>query len=390
MKTTKYWKTTHSIFLKTIIVCMPMLTVAYGQTTSSNTAANAPTLGQVIAATPNLQISGYLASTYDHFNTIPALRAFDTSQNGFKFNQLALTTSYLPPTGAGALVTLIAGSDAKVLRQIETWPPNNGAGQFDVNNAYMQYASGSMTLMAGKYNSLAGEEGVNPLVDTNISRSLLFLLMQPATMTGLRFSYAANPDLSLVAGVNNGWDTTSSVQGTSKTLELGAIGSASNLLSYSAAFYSGQSPFYGGNPTGSLQLLDIVANITPNALFNIGANLDFLSKDGAAPGGGKGKASGAALYLNYNLTSTLVLSGRGEYIDDKDGLITGYAGNKLKELTLSTTYSATKNLKLSAEIRQDRVNTVVYANNIPVIFNDGYGAPRSNQTSFEVQAVYAF
>lgn len=367
-----------------------MLTVAYGQTTSSNTATNAPTLGQIISATPNLQISGYLASTYDHFNTTPALRAFDTSQNGFKFNQLALTTSYLPPTGAGALVTLIAGSDAKVLRQIETWPPNNGAGQFDVNNAYMQYASGSMTLMAGKYNSLAGEEGVNPLTDTNISRSLLFLLMQPATMTGLRFSYAANSDLSLVAGVNNGWDTTSSVQGTSKTLELGASGSASNLLSYSAAFYSGQSPFYGGNPTGSLQLLDIVANITPNALFNIGANLDFLSKDGAAPGGGKGKASGAALYLNYNLTSTLVLSGRGEYIDDKDGLITGYVGNKFKELTLSTTYSATKNLKLSAEIRQDRVNTVVYANNIPAIFNNGYGAPRSNQTSFEVQAVYAF
>ena len=165
----------------------------------------APSLGAVLAATPGLSITGYVASTYTHFDTTsPLLRAFDTSQNGFKLNQAAVTLAYLPTSGAGAQVTAIAGSDAKILRQGETWPFNTTASQFDLNNAFVQYATGPLTVMAGKFSTLAGAEVVNPAADNEISRSLLFWDMEPGTHTGVRAAYAVSGALTLTAGVNNG------------------------------------------------------------------------------------------------------------------------------------------------------------------------------------------
>ena len=368
------------------IVLAACIAAAYGYTgfASAQTAPAAPaapSLGAVLAATPGLNITGYVASTYTHFDTTPALRAFDTSQNGFKLNQAAVTLSYLPTSGAGAQVTAIAGSDAKILRQGETYPFNSTASQFDLNNAFVQYATGPLTVMAGKYSTLAGAEVLNPVADNEISRSLLFWDMEPGTHTGVRAAYAVSSALTLTAGVNNGWNFTSSPAGTAKTIELGASGSPSKMFSYSGAFYSGQSPLYGGSPTGTLQLLDLVGTINATDSLSFVANVDLLSKDGAAAGGGKGKSNGLALYANYTLTPQWVLSARGEYIDDKDGLVSGIAGNKLKEMTLAANYLPVANLKLSAEVRQDRSAQPYFQKN---------GVAVNNQNSLELQAAYSF
>lgn len=358
-------------------------TAASAQSAPAAPAAPAtPSLGAVLAATPGLSITGYVASTYTHFDTTPALRAFDTSQNGFKLNQAAVTAAYLPSSGAGAQVTAIAGSDAKILRQGETWPFSSTSGQFDLANAFVQYATGPLTMMAGKFSTLAGAEVTNPAADTNISRSLLYWDMEPGTHTGLRAAYAVSPALTLTGGVNNGWNFTSSPSGTSKTLELGASGAPSKMFSYSAAFYSGQSPLFGGSPNGTLQLLDLVGTINATDALSFVGNVDILSKDDyLGPGTGKGKANGVALYANYTLTEQWMLSARGEYIDDKDGLITAIAGNKLKELTLTANYMPVKGLKLSAEVRQDRSDQPYFLKN---------GVAVNNQTSLELQAVYSF
>ena len=368
------------------IVLAACLAVAYGYAgiVCAQTAPAAPAtpgLGAVLAATPGLSVTGYVASSYTHFDTVPALRAFDTSQNGFKLNQAAATIAYLPSSGAGAQVTVIGGSDARILRQGETWSFNSTASQFDLNNAFVQYATGPVTVMAGKFSTLAGAEVVDPLNDNEISRSLLFWNMEPVGHTGLRASYTVDPALTVDAGVNNGWNFTSSPAGTAKTLELGASGTPNKLFSYSAAFYSGQSPLYGGFPTGTLQLLDLVGTINATDALSFVGNVDILSKDGAATGGGKGKANGVALYANYALTGQWMLSARGEYIDDKDGLITAIAGNKLKELTLAANYMPVKNLRLSGEVRQDRSDQ-------PYFSKDGVAV--NNQTSFALQAAYSF
>ncbi len=361
---------------------------AYAGFASAQTAPAAPaapSLGAVLAATPGLSITGYVASTYTHFDTTsPLLRAFDTSQNGFKLNQAAVTLAYLPTSGAGAQVTAIAGSDAKILRQGETWPFNTTASQFDLNNAFVQYATGPLTVMAGKFSTLAGAEVVNPAADNEISRSLLFWDMEPGTHTGVRAAYAVSGALTLTAGVNNGWNFTSSPAGTAKTIELGASGSPNKMFSYSGAFYSGQSPLFGGSPNGTLQLLDLVGTLNATDALNFVANVDILSKDDyLGVGTGKGKANGLALYANYSLTDQWTLSARGEYIDDKDGIVSGINGtsNKLKELTLAVNYAPVKNLKLSAEARQDKSDVAIFTKN---------GASANNQTSLELQGIYSF
>ena len=361
---------------------------AYAGFASAQTAPAAPaapSLGAVLAATPGLSITGYVASTYTHFDTTsPLLRAFDTSQNGFKLNQAAVTLAYLPTSGAGAQVTAIAGSDAKILRQGETWPFNTTASQFDLNNAFVQYATGPLTVMAGKFSTLAGAEVVNPAADNEISRSLLFWDMEPGTHTGVRAAYAVSGALTLTAGVNNGWNFTSSPAGTAKTIELGASGSPNKMFSYSGAFYSGQSPLFGGSPNGTLQLLDLVGTLNATDALNFVANVDILSKDDyLGVGTGKGKANGLALYANYSLTDQWTLSARGEYIDDKDGIVSGINGtsNKLKELTLAVNYAPVKNLKLSVEARQDKSDVAIFTKN---------GASANNQTSLELQGIYSF
>ena len=386
---------------------------ASAQTAPAAAAAPAaPSLGAVLAATPGLSITGYVASTYTHFDTTPTLlRAFDTSQNGFRLNQAAVTLAYLPTSGAGAQVTAIAGSDAKILRNGECYQTAtataaaaiscNSGGQFDLNNAFVQYATGPLTVMAGKFSTLAGAEVTNPANDNEISRSLLFWDMEPGTHTGVRAAYAVSGALTLTAGVNNGWNFTSSPAGTAKTIELGASGTPNKMFSYSGAYYRGQSPLYGGSPTGVLQLLDLVGTFNATDALSLAANVDILSKDGVTLANGTtgtGKANGFALYANYAVTSQWMVSARGEYIDDKDGIVTGNAiptttpaypfytqgsgtPNKLKELTLAVNYTPVSNFKLSAEVRQDKSDVAIFSKN---------GAPTNNQTSLELQGIYSF
>jgi len=345
----------------------------------------APSLGAVLAATPGLSLTGYVAATYSYFDDqTPLLRLYSGSRNSFQVPQAALTAAYLPSSGFGAQVTAIAGSDAKVLRQVETWPFNSTSSPFDLNNAFVQYASGPLTVMAGKFSTLAGAEVLNPSNDNEISRSLLFWNMEPGTHTGVRAAYAVDPALTLTAGVNYGWNFTSAPAGTGKTLELGASGSPNKMFSYSAAYYRGQSPLYGGSPTGTLQLLDLVGTLNATDALSFAANVDILQKDDyAGAGSGSGKANGLALYANYALNEQWTLSARGEYIDDKQGIVSGTAGaNKLKEATLAVTYAPVKAVKLMAEVRQDRSDQA--------IFTDTSGKATTKQTSLQLQAVYSF
>ena len=367
------------------ILLAACIAAAYGYTgfASAQTAPAAPaapSLGAVLAATPGLAISGYVASTYDYFDTSStALRAYDYGKtNGFRLNQAAVSLSYLPSDGFGAQVLAITGADAKTL--------NGNTNSFNLNNAFVQYAKGPLTVMAGKFGSLAGAELTNPAANTTVSRGLLFWDMEPGSLTGMRANYAVSSALTLIAGVNNGW-VEPQPSHTSQTIELGATGSPSSMFSYTADYYRGQSPLFGGSPNGVLQLLDLVGTVNATSALSFAGNVDILSKDGvtlASGGTGTGKANGLALYANYAVTDQWTLAARGEYIDDKDGMVSGTSGaaNKLKELTLAVNYAPMKNVKLAAEVRQDKSDMA--------IFTSKDGTATTKQNSLELLATYSF
>ncbi len=351
---------------------------AFAQSASAPAAPATPSLGAVIAATPGLSLSGYLATTYTHFDTAtPAQRQFDTTQNGFTLNQAGFTAAYLPASGFGASVSLLGGSDA-------TYLP--GGSQLGVENAFVQYASGPLTLMAGRLPTLAGAEVVDPAANNEISRSLLFYDLEPIYHTGLRASYAVNGALTLTGGVNEGFNHATQVRGDSKTVELGAAGSPSKMFSYSLAYYyTGTGSYWNYAPqaiASKEQLLDLVGTLNATEALSFGLNVDLASKaDYNGIGSGSAKADGYALYANYAINDQYTLSGRGEYLDDKQGLVSGTYGqaNKIKELTVALNYLPVSHVKLSAELRQDRSDLAIFD-----------GGAKTRQTSFELLAAYSF
>src|SRR5258708_29647381 len=146
--------------------------------------------------TSGITESGYVAASYYHSNGYSTYHQFDNKHDTFQLDQAALTLAYQPKEGFGALVNIAAGEDMKILNAAEGSNPNT----FDIVQAFAQYASGPLTVIAGKYVTLAGAEVIAPTGNTNFSRSLLFFA-EPLTHTGIRATSAASDTFSVIVGV---------------------------------------------------------------------------------------------------------------------------------------------------------------------------------------------
>jgi hypothetical protein len=340
-----------------------------------------------------LTVSGYVAASYYASNGYPFnIHQFDVEHNTFQLDQAGLQVAYQPKEGFGALVDVIAGEDARLLHQAEDGHDNT----FDLRQGFLQYATGPLTLMAGKFVTLAGAEVINPTLNTNFSRSLLFFDSEPLTHTGFRGAYAVSDALTVTAGVNNGWNSTSTSFG-SKTGELGlAFTPASKLYSLALNAYFGRATastaggalVYEGNRT----LIDFVGTYNATSQLSIILNFDYDQQQDAVDVTGAFHDvawHAAAVYVNYAINDTWRVSVRGEYLDDRNGFVTG-AEQTLKEGTLTVGYAPVKNFELRAEFRYDKSGQ-----NTPTFFKTrtavATGIPDSDSLSeFALQGVYKF
>jgi hypothetical protein len=331
-----------------------------------------------------LTVSGYVAASYYASNGYPSnIHQFDIQHNTFQLDEAGLQVAYQPKTGFGALVDVIAGEDAKILHQAEA-ANGNDTSSFDIRQAFLQYATGPFTLMAGKFVTLAGAEVINPTLNTNFSRSLLFF-EQPLTHTGVRGIYAATDAITLTAGVNNGWNLTTLDYG-SKTGELGvAWAPATKLFALAAQAYFGKVQGFDAEKT----IVDVVATYNATAALSVILNFDWNKQDNAFTNGSSATWNGAALYVNYAINDQWRVSVRGEYLDDKDGFLTT-AVQTIKEGTVTFGYSPVKSFEVRAEFRYDKSNS-----NAPIFFKTlaarNAGVPNGdNLSEFALQAVYKF
>ena len=331
-------------------------------------------------------------------------RVFDYRRNSFDLHQVGLTLANQPKEGFGGLVNLTLGRDADVIASYKTGPSNGdlcnlATGQtafdggchktgYDVTQAFVQYATGPATFMGGKYVTLAGAEVINSTGNTNFSRSILFGFAIPFTHTGLRASYAASDALTLIAGVNNGWDDLTDTN-TSKTLELGVSYTPVKQVILAVQGYFGKERVLGLTKTGEegmRNLVDAVAtyNVTDKLTFIL--NYDYATQANAATatanGAGDAKWQGLAAYGNYQINDPWRVSVRGEYFDDRDGYRTGVV-QKWKEATLTVGYTPIKNLELRGELRADR-------SNVPAFIDSNNVTASNNQRSIGLEAIYKF
>jgi len=359
-------------------------TVALGQAA----APAAPTLDKVLDAS-GISLSGYVDTAYSHadrnieggFST----RVFDSQNNSFVLHQVGLQVAKQPKEGFGGLVNITAGRDAGIIRSFDSTDST-----FDVTQAYGQYAAGAFTLIAGKFTTLHGTEVIWSPSNANFSRSILFGSV-PFTHTGFRGTYAPSDKISLIAGINNGWDQMKDAN-KGKTLELGTVITPIKPLTITGSYYGGQEPSATTGVTGRRDSFNLVGSYTVIEPLSLG--LEYLrvqQKDSiltSTGGTAKGKYSGLAGYLSYTFMPKLKGSLRAEAFDDKDGLRFGMpgpagttSGSKYKEYTLTLAYLAADNYEVRGEIRTDRADRTVFTDSSSL---------SKNLVTYAVQVLYKF
>jgi Putative beta-barrel porin-2, OmpL-like. bbp2 len=359
---------------------MAALVTAAGAMPAGALAADSPatTLSQVLTNS-GITESGYVAASYYDSSGYNTYHQFDTYHDTFQLDQAGLQLAYQPKSGFGAVVDVIAGEDAKIVDYAES--AGASANSFDLLQGYAQYVAGPLTLQAGKFTTLAGAEVIAPTGNTNFSRSLLFFA-EPMTHTGLRATYALTDTVSLIVGVNNGWNYTQIDSG-SKTGELGVALSPNKYFSLTAQLYAGKDPYFGAERT----FFDTVATFNATSALSFVVSYDWGKQESgtATPATlTPGSWDGVAGYINYQLSSQWRVSLRGEYLDDKDGFITGAAQN-LKEGTLTFGYDPVASFELRIEGRYDSSSEPTFVKSKTPFVQYG-----SNQSEVALQGVYKF
>ena len=356
-----------------------------------------PSLTDVLTAS-GVDLHGYVDAAYSYlsgmgiFTSGIADRVFDTEPNSFNVHQAALTVDYLPKEGFGGLVNLTAGRDARVIAS-----SGESTSNFDVTQAFVQYAHGALTLIGGKFVTLAGAEVINSTQDTNYSRSILFGYAIPFSHTGARLTYAASDQLSFIVGVNNGWDQLQDAN-KQKTAELGASFTPNKMFSLAVQGYSGVEqvsggPFIGAGTSGVRSLVDAVGTYNATSQLTFILNVDWGQQENA-PSLVNGasitaKWDGAAGYVNYQVNDQWRLSVRAEYFDDKDGYRTGVI-QKWKEATVTLAYLPTKFVEIRGEVRGDKSDSNAFVKDASFFVGPAGAGVTDNQTSIGVEAVVKF
>src|SRR6202142_4329757 len=340
----------------------------------------APSLSDVLTAS-GLTESGYVAASYYHSNGYNTDHEFDDKHDTFQLDQAALTVAYQPKEGFGALVDVAAGEDMKILNAAEGSNPNT----FDIIQGFIQYAKGSLTVIGGKFVTLAGAEVIAPTGNTNFSRSFLFYA-EPLTHTGIRATYAVSDALSLIIGANNGWNYSSLTTSGSKTGEFGVAWTPSKAFSLAAQAYIGNDPVFGAQRT----LIDAVATYNATDALTFILSYDWGTQHQNAAGSANLDWDGAAFYTNYAFSAQWRASLRLEYLDDKDGFVTGAgSAQTLKEGTITLGYDPVKSFELRLEARFDKSTEPTFLRSLatsdvtPATYAD-------NQTEFALQGVFKF
>jgi Putative beta-barrel porin-2, OmpL-like. bbp2 len=325
--------------------------------------------------------SGYVAASYFHSNGYNTDHQFDNKHDTFQLDQAAFTLAYQPKEGFGGLVNVAAGEDMKILNAAEGNNPN----LFDVVQAYAQYATGPLTVIGGKFVTLAGAEVIAPTGNTNFSRSLLFYA-EPLTHTGLRATYAASDTFSIIAGVNNGWNYSSLSTSGSKTGELGMAWAPNKAFSLAVQGYVGKDAAFDAPKT----LVDAVATYNVTGALTFVLSYDWGQQKQHLAGDPTLEWNGAAFYTNYAISDQWRVSVRVEYLDDKNGFITGTdIAQTLKEGTVTFGYDPIKNFELRIEGRYDKSTREPFVRAIPTS-EDATTIFANSQTEFALQGVFKF
>lgn len=330
------------------------------------------------------QFGGLVYGSYNYnFNSPDSgsnnMRIFDQNHNDFTMDLLQLEVSKETESGVGFHAVLDYGETAGLIQS--DWG-GDLAHNFEVQQAYMTYTFGignGIEMKFGKFATLLGGEVIESPYNPNVSRSFMFGYAIPFTHTGVLFSTALNDNISLTAGVVNGWDNVRD-NNNGKTF-LGSLGLEFGDLAWTFnGVFGAEDDDSGNSKTG---VFDTVLTYSPMENVDLLANFDYgtaseqVGGDDANWTGLSGIVTLGGGLLDESLADWSFAL-RGEWFSDPDGYRTGIEQD-LREVTGTFKWQMTENLQARLEFRHDWSNKDV--------FHDGNGYS-DDQDSMIVEFAY--
>lgn len=330
------------------------------------------------------------------------MRSFDGDANSFRPNNAQLVLEKeARATGnledrAGFRLKLNFGEDAKFSGGTNP----TGGEDFDFQEAYVQFIApvgNGITIQGGRMNTLIGYEVIESPYNPNFSRSFMFGMGEPFTVTGVRGSYHFNENVSFAASVINSFTGLQVDGNSSKSIE--ALLSITPMNNVAVSLFGFWGPEGARNVQNSDQvqvggILDVQvmeqAEVVIEAYYANQAN-----PTGA--GSANSRWNGIAGYFIYDFTEQWGARVRSEIFEDAGGTrsCAGGGGNALAcvagiparqpqtlwEMTYTLQFKPVPNLITRLEFRYDKSNKNT--------FNDGIGAG-NNQSTLAAEAIFLF
>ena len=272
----------------------------------------------------NLSLYGYVETSYtQNFNNpstgVNNNRSFDGDANSFRPNmaQLVLEKAAIP-TGAltdraGFRLKLNFGEDAK-------FTGGTGADDFDFQEAYVQYMpADNLTFQAGRMNTLIGYEVIESPLNPNFSRSFLFGIGEPFTVTGFRASFDFSDSASLAVSAINSFGGAQVDNNNSKSIEALLSLAPMDNVGVSIFGFWGPEGTRGQESSDRMQvggILDVQATDQLELVLE-GYYGNWANSDGA--GSINARWNGVAGYAIYDFNDQWGLHVRAEVFEDASG-----------------------------------------------------------------------
>ncbi len=357
--------------------------------------------------TLNFDLDFYYGYNFNHpVGRVNLLRANDVLSDSFSLNQVGVIVERAPDPAAerrlGYRVDLMFGQNTDTLQGgAQNEPrPQIYRNIFQAYGSYVLPLGSGLQLDFGKFASSLGYEGNYNKDQFNYSRSYFFTYL-PYYHTGLRSTYNVNSKLALQYWLVNGVNESESFNGWRDQAVLLTYKPASN-ISWNVNYYEGQEQrdvvpdLNPGLPTiatqpglstipvttrhdGRLHVIDSYASFNLGPKWTAVLEGDWVINRVAA-NGPPSRVYGGAGYLHRQLTNTLALNGRFEYLKDKGGLFS-FITQDLKEVTGTAVYQIIEGFQTKVEYRRDFSNQLFFLTNNPA-------APARSQTTATLGLVW--
>ncbi len=250
------------------------------------------------------------------------LTSFTNSQNSFELGMASVQAAHAFGK-ANAFIDLGFGRRAEEFSYANT----DHTTLSSVKQAYVSYAiTDKFKLTMGKWATHIGYELVDAYLNRNYSMDYMFSY-GPFSHTGLKADIGLGKKSALMLGVANTTDNVTTTQ--SRKFAIAQFSTATSDDKLKA--YVNYQGSYGGS--FSLTQFDLVLIGTLSSQFNIGYNGTVQS---VKPDGGSSDSWwGSASYFNYDPATMFGITLRGEYFDNKKGVLTSLSSTSIFDVTLS-------------------------------------------------------